>query len=40
VLARRRVSPYEKGRRFEYSVLRDLRRRGFLAWRFPGSRAL
>jgi Holliday junction resolvase len=36
--ARRRVSPYERGRRFEYRVLRDLRRRGFLAWRFPGSK--
>lgn len=34
----RRVSPYERGRRFEYRVLRDLRRRGFLAWRFPGSK--
>jgi len=32
------VKPYEKGRRFEYRVVRDLRRRGFLAFRFPGSK--
>jgi len=32
------LSTYEKGRRFEYRVLYDLRRKGFLAFRFPGSK--
>jgi Holliday junction resolvase len=32
------LSTYEKGRRFEYRVLHDLRGKGFLAFRFPGSK--
>ena len=32
------MNSYQKGRRFEYRVLQSLRKRGMLAFRFPGSR--